>query len=300
MITAAPSELADEELRQLDTQVEAALSAGDENALPTLGYGEISLVLAWPSGSPTVACKRLPVFPSRGRFDSYQQTLDAYLGALRAAGIRVVETEMRAVPRRDGTVVGYVVQPILPAETLAPALLARSDTDTGHPLVAAVVEAAARTVTPRVGLDAQLDNWAWDEQGLIYFDVSTPMMWTQDGQPMLDLGPLSAAFPWLVRAPLRRFVAPGILDTYRDLPGVYLDLCGNLIKQRLEAWLPAFLAEVGSHLAEPPTDSEVRRYYRRDARLWELLLRIRRLDRAWQRRVRRRPYPFLLPKDTER
>ena len=39
----------------------------------------------------------------------------------------------------------------------------------------------------------------------------------------------------------------------------------------------------------------MRRVYASDARLWEVLLRLRRLDRAWQRRVRRREYPFLLP-----
>jgi hypothetical protein len=44
----------------------------------------------------------------------------------------------------------------------------------------------------------------------------------------------------------------------------------------------------------------VRRYYRSDARLWGVLLRIRRLDRAWQRHVRRRSYPFLLPQRIER
>jgi len=44
----------------------------------------------------------------------------------------------------------------------------------------------------------------------------------------------------------------------------------------------------------------VRRYYRSDARLWELMLRLRRADRWWQRRIRRRTYPFLLPGHIER
>jgi hypothetical protein len=46
--------------------------------------------------------------------------------------------------------------------------------------------------------------------------------------------------------------------------------------------------------------AEVHDYYRSDARLWSLLLRVRELDRAWQRRVRRRAYPFLLPRETKR
>ncbi len=88
---------------------------------------------------------------------------------------------MRGVDRSDGSVVGYVVQPVLPAETLAPAILARSNPAAGHPLVEALVDTAAETVSNRLGLDAQLANWAWDDGGLRYIDVSTPMTWDDAG-----------------------------------------------------------------------------------------------------------------------
>ena len=83
------------------------------------------------------------------------------------------------------------------------------------------------------------------------------------------------------------------------LRGVYLDMTGNLIKERLEDWLQAFLAEVNPRLERPLSEAEVRAYYRSDARLWAALLRIRRLDRAWHRRIGR-PYPFLLPGSIDR
>jgi hypothetical protein len=292
--------LPDEALRGLDEDVEAALGAGDESALPILGYGEISLVLGWPPEEPRFACKRLPVFATRSRFNSFGRTLDAYLDALRRAGIRVVETELRSVSRYDGTVAGYVVQPVLPAEDLAPAILRREDPDAGHPLVAAVVGTVAAAVTPTVGLDAQLSNWTWDGSGLTYVDVSTPLLWSDEGRPLLDLELLSRAIPWALRGALRRLVVPGIVETYRDPRKVYLDLCGNLIKERLGPWLPVFLEQVARRLDTPLTAAEVHRYYRSDARLWAMLLGIRRLDRAWQLRVRRRPYPFLLPGRIER
>ena len=111
--------LSDDELRRLEDLVEAALSSGDERGLPVLGYGEISLVLSWPPGGRRFACKRLPPFRSRERLDAYRATLDDYLKALGAAGVRVVETEMRAVELHDGSVAGYVVQPMLPADHLA-------------------------------------------------------------------------------------------------------------------------------------------------------------------------------------
>ena len=292
--------LSDDELRRLEDLVEAALSSGDERGLPVLGYGEISLVLSWPPGDGRFACKRLPPFRSGERLDAYRATLDDYLKALGAAGVRVVETEMRAVELGDGSVAGYVVQPMLPADQLATPTLRPADPEAGHPLIDAVASAAAAAVGPHLGLDAQLANWTWDGDELTYFDVSTPLIWSPAGDSRLDLDLLADAYPAILRWPLRRFVAPGILDTYRDLRKVYLDLAGNLLKERLEGWLSAFLDRLNAHLDEPLTEDEVRRHYRSDARLWAALLRIRRLDRAWRRRVRRRPYPFLLPGPIER
>jgi hypothetical protein len=289
-----------EELLELDDLVVAALGAGHEADLAVLGYGEVSLVLGWPPPDPRWACKRLPAFPSRERFEAYRRLLGEYLDTLRHAGIEPVATELMAVDRGEGAVVGYAVQPVLAPETLAPAVLLRTDPERGHPLVGAIVDAAARAVTPRVGLDAQLANWAWDDGTLTYLDVTTPLLWSAEGRPLLDVDLLLRPLPALLRPAVRRFVVPGILDTYRDLRKVAFDLCGNLIKQRLDGWLPAFLAAVNRRIDPPMTEQDVRRYYRSDARLWGVLLRIRRLDRAWQRHVRRRSYPFLLPQRIER
>ncbi len=291
--------LPDADLRELDGRVETILSAGEEESLPVLGYGEISLVLGWPTDRPRFACKRMPIFDEGARFESYRRTLEDYVEALRAAGTAVVETQMRGVERADGTVAAYVVQPVLAAATLAPSILGDCDPDLGHPLVTAVVDSAAATVSPRLGLDAQLSNWSWENEALTYIDVSTPMIWDDDDRSRLDLEPLAQAYPAILRWPLRRFVAPGILDGYRDLRKVYLDLTGNLLKERLDVWLPNFLAPINRHLEEPLTEREVHRYYRSDARLWATLLWLRRLDRAWRRRTGR-PYPFLLPGRIER
>jgi hypothetical protein len=288
------------ELERLEELVQEALAAGTESRLAVLGYGEISLVLAWPQDDPRFACKRLPVFGDRGRFERYRQTIDRYLTALRGAGIRPVDSILQPVGHEDGTVAGYVVQPMLAPETLAPNVLARADPDSGHPLVAALVGAAAAAVSPRLGLDAQLSNWAFEDGRLTYLDVTTPMLWSADNRPLLDIDLLVRPIPWLLRGAVKRLLAPRILDGYRNLRGVCFDLCGNLLKEGLERWLPAFLEQANRHLEQPMSVEEVRDYYRSDARLWALLLRIRRIDRAWQRHVRRRSYPFLLPRETQR
>ena len=292
--------LADEELERLEAMVVDALRRGQEGDLPVLGYGEISLVLGWPPEHPALACKRLPPFPSRERFDAYQGTLLGYIKRLSGAGVHVVPTEMRGVDLADGRVAAYLLQPLLPTAQLAPEVLRRSDPEAGHPLVDALVEAAERTIGPLLGLDAQLSNWAWDGARLTYLDVSTPLAWDASGRTQLDLDLLAQAYPAALRPALRRYVAPRILDSYRDLRAVYLDLAGNLLKERLEPWIGVFLEAIGDRVDPPIDPGEVHRYYRSDARLWEALLLIRRLDRAWRRRIRRRPYPFLLPGRIER
>ena len=287
--------LSEDELQRLDAEVESALDQADESRLLVLGGGEISLVLGWPPADPAFACKRLPVFPTRDRFDAYRRTLVDYLDALRERGVDVVETELSPIEREDGTVAGYAVQPVQPAETLGAAVLAAGDPAVGHPMVDAIVATAFAAIGPRLGIDAQLSNWTWEKGRLRYLDVTTPMIWAADGSPRLDLDLLVRALPAIARRPVRRFLAPRILDAYRHRRGVANDLLGNLIKERLDSWIPAFLEPVNRSLDPPISEQAVRSYYRSDARLWEWLLRIRRLDRAWQRHVRRRPYQFLLP-----
>ena len=102
-------------LQALDAAVDAALASGDESGLLVLGYGEISLVLGWPVEEPRFACKRLPLFPNRAASTAYRAHLARLPRRVRAAGVRVVDTDLRPVERADGTVAGYVVQPILPA-----------------------------------------------------------------------------------------------------------------------------------------------------------------------------------------
>jgi hypothetical protein len=300
---ASPPHLPGERLRELDRLVEEALRRGEEETLPILGYGEISLVLAWPPpsrGEQRFACKRLPTFPSRERFERYRATLADYVEALEQRGIGVVPTEFRAVEQRRETIAGYVVQPILPADRLGPAVLRDATEAQAQPLIDAVASTAAGAVGPRLGLDAQLSNWVWEGERLTYIDVSTPLIWGPDDRCRLDLEVLVRPFPPPLRWPLRRFVADGIADGYRNLRGVYFDLCGNLIKERLDSWLPTFLEAANRHLDTPLTRAEIERYYRADRRRWAVLLRLRRLDRAWQRRIRRRTYPYLLPGEIER
>jgi hypothetical protein len=104
----------------------------------------------------------------------------------------------------------------------------------------------------------------------------------------------------LLQAPVKRFVIPDVLERYHQPRTVVLDLAANLLKERLDQHIPTVLAAAGDRLEPPLLEDEVRADYRTDARTWAALQALRRADRFWQRRVRRRPYPFLLPDRIDR
>ena len=279
----------------LEARVERALGAGGAGDLEVLGYGEISAVLALDGPGGRFACKRLPPFTGPASLRAYRACLEDYLRALAARGVRVAETAFLHLVRPGGTISAYCVQAAFPAESLLPAVLARAGEARARALFARLVDAVARSVGPGLGLDGQVSNWAVAGEDLVYLDVTTPLLRDQAGAERLDTDLFLASLPWALRGPVRRFLLGEILDKYYRPRGVVLDALANLVKERLDRWLPPFLEEANARLAPALSEREVRRAYASDARMWALLQRLRRLDRAWQRRVRRRVYPFLLP-----
>jgi hypothetical protein len=264
-----------------------------------VGYGEISLGVGWPPQEPRLVAKRMPSFADRAAFAAYRDTVRDYVERLEEAGVRVVETEVLPVERDGGAVTAYAVQPLLPASSLGPVVLAAASPGAGHPLVERVVEGTLAVVGPGLGLDPQLANWSWRDGEALYFDITTPFLRDERGADRMDFEVLLAAFPRPARGVLRRFVAPGIVAQYHDPRVALIDACANLIKERLEPWIPRFLALANPRLEQPIDAEEVRRYYRSDARTWGWIQRFRKADRAWHR-LRGKTYPFLIPGEIER
>jgi len=286
-------------LGEVEASVRAALESGDDTELRVLGYGEISLVIGWPTDRPVAACKRLPPFTDPAAAARYGDRFAEYLGVLAGGGIEPVPSSFHVVASESATV-AYVVQPVLDPSTLGPEVMRRDHPDPSHPLVSGIIESVLEVIDDRTGLDAQVSNWALDDGRLRYLDVTTPMCFDAEGRPALDIGVFLAAYPWALRGVLGRFVAPGVIGAYRDSRHVLVDFAANLLKERLDDWVPAVVEAANARVSPTIDVDEVRRYYRSDARLWEVMLRLRRADRWWQRSVRRRPYPFLLPRRIQR
>jgi hypothetical protein len=139
-----------------------------------------------------------------------------------------------------------------------------------------------------------LDSWAEDDDGLVLLDVGQPFLRDGRGRDRLDLAVFCRAYPAALRRPLARWVFPGVVAAYHDLRTVLLDLSFNLLKEGLDELVPVALDLAAAHGVALGED-DVRTAYRADARTWRAVQALRRADRAWQLRVRRRPYPFLLP-----
>lgn len=287
-------------LARVEAQVQHALDTGDERGLEVVGYGEISTVLRVQTPHGDFACKRLPRFETRARFEAFDALLQAYLAALERGGVVPAHTEAVIVPAVQGGVVAYCVQPSLPVETLAPRLLAGATETQGAAVLSRIFSALRGVISDRVGIDGQLSNWVLNGDELLYLDITTPLLRDEQGRDALDYGVFVASLPWLLRGVLERFVAPGIAAKYFDLRQVLRDFVANLFKERLERWVPLALETANRFVSPPLTLDEVRSYYRSDAMMWAVLQRLRRWDRSWQRKVRRRQYPYLLPGEISR
>ncbi len=133
-----------------------------------------------------------------------------------------------------------------------------------------------------------------------YLDVTTPLLRDQAGRDLLDADIFLAMLPWALRGVVKSYLLRDITGSYFDPRQAVLDVLANLLKERLEYHLPVALEVANRYLERALTSGEVHAYYARDARMWRLLLALRRLDRFWQLKVRRRGYPFLLPGKIER
>jgi hypothetical protein len=282
-------------LEQLEAAVVTALDNGRSEGLDIVDYGEISTVLAAVGTVGPVVCKRLPAM-TRKQLDAYVAVLSDYVGLLGNRGLRVAPSQVHAVG--SDPLVPFCVQPRY--ERLLSDDLREGDRDLIARRVARLVEKVVAAVRDGIGLDAQVSNWAIEDDDLVYLDVTTPLIQDEAGQQRLDLDLFIASLPSVMRGAVRRFLLDEILSHYYAPRPVLLDAVANLHKERLTHAIPELLGAANASVIPPITSEEAHKYYRRDALMWEGLQRLRRLDRWWQRRIRRRRYPFLLPGTIER
>jgi hypothetical protein len=281
-----------------------------------LAYGEVSACLRL-AGLPGLVCKRMSGFADEASAQRYQELVRTYLTELAAAGVEVVDTQIVPIPRPGRAPVVHLVQPELPVASLGHSILRTADDATVVDAVERVLATTLRLAVAdrersdglEVALDGQLSNWSFGEDTAhlgdpVLVDVGTPFM-RHDGRHLIDIGWLETPIPAGVRTYYhRRGLVGAYLDDYYDPRLVAIDLLGNFHKEGRADRVPLGVDVVNRWLAEdaavlgtrdPVTADEVEKYYRSDADLLALYLRLRRADRFLRTKVFRKPYDFVLP-----
>lgn len=280
------------ELAALEDEVTAALDARDDSRLFTIGRGELTIALGWPTADPQYVCKRTQLFVPED-FRRYQSLVHEYVDRLRAADQAVVDTEVIGI-ERDAGIVGYLVQPMLDTATLGNHVLAAAEPSPDHPLLAAVADAAARA-TATCSIDAQVTNFAWDGETLTLIDVGTPFLWTDSGDLRFEIKPFAKMLPAPTRGIAVRELTK-VVDRWNDPRTVAVDVVANLLREGLGEWTDPMIIALNRRLEpdEPITFAEAQAHYEEDLKIFPTLVRLQGIERWWQEKVRRRTYQWFI------
>ena len=289
-----------DDLDLLEGRFQHAFRTGSHDGLDVIGYGEITSVVAWQGPDGPVAVKRLPAFPRGAGVGDYLVVLDEYLGGLQRAGVDVVPTTAQQLALDNGDIAVYLLQPMIDGHLLGHRYLRDASNTDASTFLDRVFRGVESAIGSGIGFDAQISNWAVVDDRLVYFDVTTPLLRDKAGRDRLDVGIFLASLPWPLRGVVRRFMIRGIIDEYFDVRTTILNLLAQFHKERLVGLIPLAVERANARIERPITTDEVRRYYAKDARIWEFLQRLRRIDKWWHLRVLHRAYSFLLPGKVER
>ncbi len=290
---------------------------GHSELCPTLMIGD--------RPQDSLVCGRMPMFESAAEAERYIVLHRRYMRLLgERARVRVVPSIAVQVPNeRTGRTVVYLVREPVPEELMGHAVARRlAPAEVARLVLLALQETAkifdfnrAHHAELELGFDARISHWAAsgydpshnalsERTRLLYIDTSAPLL-RRRGQEQLDPELFLRSASLLLLPLVRRTFLPELLNRYYDFRRVALDLIAGFQQAgRPELTLDLidsanwfFLAERQETHFKPIMPDELRRYHRYDASIWRTYLMLRRLDRAICR-LRRRPYPYILPRGT--
>jgi len=300
--------------RELVADFEAGLNPQDpeKSRIPAgvLGYGEISIILQI-GDNPDVAYKRMPLFSKREAAEAYAGQFHEYCRYLSDAGLTLPGHETLIIEIPDRPVVLYIAQERFPGDRFAHRLIHELEPGKATALLERVItevdkvwkfNASSHPVL-QLAIDAQVSNWVSLEKGkILYIDTSTPL-YRKDGVEQMDPELFLQSAPVFLRWLIRWLFLKDVMNRYYDPRMVYMDLAGNLYKEKSAELIPAVIQSINHYLPpgqQPLNHREVEKYYKEDKLIWTLFLAFRRIDRWLTTRVFRKRYEFLLPGKIER
>jgi len=275
-----------------------------------IDYGELSVVLTL-NELPGLALKRMSGFVDENETAQYVKDIYEYLDLLRQRGVDPLPARCLAV--KGHTHVVYLVQELLNKERLGNFIVRTCDESELNPVltrVADVVVSCLRhnrlsTDGIEAAADSQLSNWYFPEsgEGPLLIDIGSPIK-RINGKVEAFTEPIYRSGPWLIGRIFKLFsIAEDYFNDYFDLRLALLDLLGNLYKEQVADRIPRCIEIVNQWLENQPEGKdidpvmlkEVKKYYRQDAFLLELVLQLRRFKRFTTNKIFRGRYDYILP-----
>ena len=285
------------DLHEVESAIAAAICGGGINSLRLLGHGEVSIVLAWPQASPTVALKRVPPFRNEVDADHYISVCHGFFDTLRAADVAVWPTELLTLVRADGRAVVYHRQPIADTSQLGSNVLRAAYPAASHPLLDAIVDAAGQVCGPTVGFDVQLANWLWDGSTATQLDFTSPFVLTPNRKDMTyDAHAFLQEYPLVLRPYLKRELTT-IIRRYTTAEGALADMVSNMLKEGLGDWVDPAIATINQRLGTSLQRQAAQAMLDEDRKFMPMVLRLKKSQRWWLHHTGRH-YEALLPDET--
>lgn len=287
-------DVGDDELLALEARIQDAQRRRSLEGLATFGFGEVSIALGWPSEAPRFIAKRLIPMAEPHRIDEPLAGVQMLIDRVIDRGHRVLPTQTRRIERPDGQHVGYVVQPIVPKEQLAETVLATDAPVVDHPLLVSIREFVLACGGDDVMLDAQIPNFARVDGELWLLDVTSPSRFEADGTLIDPMADLSAQLVPAVLRPALGKATNDILQTYRGFHNQFTQVVVFLHRIGAEAWVPAAIETFDAVLDAPIDPAVVAEKWAKNQKDFPKIKKLLQIQRAWQEKVRRRPYEYLI------
>ncbi len=300
--------------RELVAEFEAGLHPQDpeKSRIPArvLGYGEISIILQI-GNNPDVAYKRMPLFSNREAAEVYAGQFHEYCGYLSDAGLTLPRQETVIIEIPDRPVVLYIAQERFPGDRFAHRLIHGLEPAKATALLERIITEIDKVWTfnasshpaLQLAIDAQVSNWVTLENDeILYIDTSTPL-YRKNRVEQMDPELFLQSAPVFLRWLIRWLFLKDVMNRYYDPRLVYMDLAGNLYKEKSPELIPAAIESINRSLPsgqKPLNQKEVEKYYKEDKLIWTLFLAFRRIDRWLTTKIFRKRYEFLLPGKIER
>ncbi len=272
-----------------------------------IGFGEISSIIQL-TALPDVVLKRMPMFPNEASAHKYLETYREYCRLLKEAGLNLPDDDAVIIRKTDQLTVLYFAQHKFAPEQIGNKVLQKLSGIELDQFIQAVISSIYRVWhfnrqqrQFQLAIDAQISNWAYDENNekLFYIDTSTPL-YKINGLEQLDPELILTSAPSFGRAIIRKFFLSDVMNRYYDEHSVNIDLVANLYKEKLQHLIPVFIEKINNKTSSKLTEKEVAAYYKEDKFIWSLFLSLRKIDRWLHKYLLGKQYQFILPDKIER